>query len=78
MILLDALEFFLNDLKPVTTGTGSHNSVTGTANFEDGLVLISLLVHGTMKGYTKMLALTMVLHKCLQLTVNLCKHLQVR
>ena len=33
-----ALNWMLNNLKPMVTGTGSHNSVTGSANFEDGLI----------------------------------------
>jgi arabinogalactan oligomer/maltooligosaccharide transport system substrate-binding protein len=28
----------VNTLKPLVTGTGNHNSVTGSANFEDGLI----------------------------------------
>ena len=49
---VDALEFFLNDLKPVTTGTGSHNSVTGSANFEDGLVPYIIAGPWNHEGYT--------------------------
>ena len=33
-----ALTWMVNTLKPQVTGTGSHNSVTGNDNFEDGLV----------------------------------------
>jgi arabinogalactan oligomer/maltooligosaccharide transport system substrate-binding protein len=34
----DALSYMVNTLKPLVTGTGNHNSVTGSANFEDGLI----------------------------------------
>lgn len=33
-----ALNYLVNTLKPITTGSGNHNSVTGGANFEAGLV----------------------------------------
>ena len=33
-----ALTYMAGTLKPMVTGTGTHNSVTGNANFEDGLI----------------------------------------
>jgi arabinogalactan oligomer / maltooligosaccharide transport system substrate-binding protein len=33
-----ALTWMVNELKPRVTGTGAHNSVTGGANFENGLI----------------------------------------
>jgi arabinogalactan oligomer / maltooligosaccharide transport system substrate-binding protein len=33
-----ALQWMIDELKPVTTGTGSHNSVSGGANFEEGRI----------------------------------------
>ena len=35
---IDALTFFEEELKPVVTGAGNHDSVKGTENFEKGLV----------------------------------------
>ncbi len=33
-----ALEWMLSDLKPATTGNGSHNSISGGASFEEGSI----------------------------------------
>ena len=33
-----ALEWIVNELKPMVTGSGTHNSVTGGANFEGGKI----------------------------------------
>ena len=46
-----ALNFFVNQLKPVTTGSGAHNSVTGSANFEDGLVPYIIAGPWNHEGY---------------------------
>jgi arabinogalactan oligomer/maltooligosaccharide transport system substrate-binding protein len=35
---VSALTYMVNTLKPLVTGTGNHNSVTGNANFENGLI----------------------------------------
>lgn len=48
-----ALKFFVEELKPVTTGTGSHNSVTGGANFEDGLVPYIIAGPWNHQAYTE-------------------------
>jgi len=33
---VDALTWIRDELKPMTTGTGAHNSISGSANFENG------------------------------------------
>ncbi len=35
---VSALTYMVNTLKPLVAGTGNHDSVTGNANFEDGLI----------------------------------------
>ncbi len=35
---IDALSFMVNQLKPQVTGYGTHNSVIGNSNFENGLI----------------------------------------
>lgn len=48
---VNALTYFQNTLKPITTGTGGHNSVTGGANFEAGLVPYIIAGPWNHEGY---------------------------
>jgi arabinogalactan oligomer / maltooligosaccharide transport system substrate-binding protein len=48
---VNALTWFNSALKPITTGSGAHNSVTGSANFEAGLVPYIIAGPWNHEGY---------------------------
>lgn len=48
---VNALTYFQNTLRPITTGTGGHSSVTGSANFEAGLVPYIIAGPWNHEGY---------------------------
>jgi len=49
--VINALNYFRTILKPATTGTGNHNSVTGGANFEAGRIPYIIAGPWNMESY---------------------------
>ncbi|MDD3067416.1 MAG: extracellular solute-binding protein [Acholeplasmataceae bacterium] len=47
----DALTWMITELKPLTTGTGNHNSVTGGTNFEEGKIPYIIAGPWNMEAY---------------------------